>query len=158
MCNKHTRKSDKNIACFGALLLCPYLHSFGRTASPPTSAAVPIAPRGLSGIGCRPVQRVQRPGVCVGAPCLAWSVLCSLSGCAGAGASTGGVYSRRPAPPGQSLNHRKNKKDPPNLHKSKPIRLCKSPNFPKKAKRPLTKPRLRYNQLKAMCQRKEESK
>lgn len=37
-------------------------------------------------------------------------VLCSLSGCAGAGVSTGGVYSRRPAPPGQSFNHRKNKK------------------------------------------------
>jgi hypothetical protein len=27
-----------------------------------------------------------------------------------AGVSTGGVYSRRPAPPGQSFNHRKNKK------------------------------------------------
>lgn len=54
-------------------------------------------PRGLSGIECRPEQRVQRPGVCV-VPCvvcsgicppcfLAWSallpVLCSLSGCAG---------------------------------------------------------------------------
>lgn len=54
-------------------------------------------------------------------PCLAWSalvlarpallpVLCSPSGCAGAGVSTGGVYSRRPAPPGQSRHHRKNKK------------------------------------------------
>nr|DAE34448.1 MAG TPA: hypothetical protein [Caudoviricetes sp.] len=39
-------------------------------------------------------------------------MLCSLSGCAGAGVSTGGVYSRRPAPPGQSINHRKNKKRP----------------------------------------------
>lgn len=37
-------------------------------------------------------------------------VLCSLSGCAGAWVSTGGVYSRRPAPPGQSRHHRKNKK------------------------------------------------
>ena len=44
-----------------------------------------LPPRGLSGIECRPVQRVQRPGVC--ALCLAWSallpVLCRLSGCAG---------------------------------------------------------------------------
>nr|DAW07980.1 MAG TPA: hypothetical protein [Caudoviricetes sp.] len=34
---------------------------------------------------------------------------------------TGGVYSSRPAPPGQSCHHRKNKKDPPHPHKSKPI-------------------------------------
>ncbi len=53
--------------------------------------------------------------------CLAWSALhlarpalllmmCNPPGCAGAWVSTGGVYSRRPAPPGQSFNHRKNKK------------------------------------------------
>nr|DAG20089.1 MAG TPA: hypothetical protein [Caudoviricetes sp.] len=36
--------------------------------------------------------------------------MCSRSGCAGAWVSTGGVYSRRPAPPGQSRHHRKNKK------------------------------------------------
>lgn len=35
--------------------------TLGRQSSP---AAVPIAPRVLSGIECRPVQRVQRPGVC----------------------------------------------------------------------------------------------
>ena len=35
----------------------------------------------------------------------------------GAGVSTGGVYSRRPAPPGQSLNHRKNKKGSPTFTK-----------------------------------------
>lgn len=45
------------------------------------TTAVPIAPRGLSGIECRPVQRVQRPGVCVGAPCLAWSALASGTAC-----------------------------------------------------------------------------
>ena len=38
-------------------------------------AAGTIAPRGLSGIGCRPVQRAQRPGVCV-VPC----VVCLASG------------------------------------------------------------------------------
>lgn len=68
--------------------------------------------RGLSGIECRPVQRVQRPGVCalhLARPVLL-SVVCSPPGCAGGWVSTGGAYSRRPAPPGQSLNHRKNKK------------------------------------------------
>ena len=47
---------------------------------------------------------------------------------------------------------------PPHLHKTKPIRLCKSPNFPKNTKRPISEPRLCYNQLKAIRQRKEESK
>lgn len=58
------------------------------------------------------VQRVQRPGVCV-VPCMVCPAACRVQsfrvrwcgqGC------TGGVYSRRPAPPGQSFNHRKNKK------------------------------------------------
>lgn len=43
------------------------------------SAAVPIAPRGLSGIECRPVQRVRCPGVCVsvrGVVCLASGTAC----------------------------------------------------------------------------------
>lgn len=136
--------------------------------------AVPICPAWVvPGIECGPVQRVQRPGVCA-LPCVVcpgicppwfWHGLrCSLS-CSAvpgalewAGVSTGGVYSRRPAPPGQSRHHRKNKKDPPHLHKTKPIRLCKSPNFPKNTKRPLSEPRLCYNQLKAIRQRKEESK
>ena len=42
-----------------------------------TLPAVPIARRGLSGIECRPVQRVQRPGVCA-VPC----VVCPASGTA----------------------------------------------------------------------------
>lgn len=47
-----------------------------RTHSTPSSTQPPSrsAQRGLSGIECRPVQRVQRPGVCVGAwrglPCI----------------------------------------------------------------------------------------
>nr|DAE57022.1 MAG TPA: hypothetical protein [Caudoviricetes sp.] len=49
--------------------------------------------------------------------CIWHGLRCCLScaavpGALGAGVSTGGVYSRRPAPPGQSLNHRKNKKRP----------------------------------------------
>lgn len=46
-----------------AKLCCPYLHSFGHTPRPPASRTVTICPRGRSGIECRPVQRVQRPGV-----------------------------------------------------------------------------------------------
>ena len=49
-------------------------------------------------------------------------------------------------------------KNPPHLHKTKPIRLCKSPKIPKNTKRPLSELRLWYNQLKAIRQRKEESK
>ena len=75
--------------------------------------------------------------------CLAWSALvlarpallpvrCSLSGCAGAGVSTGGVYSRRPAPPGQSFNHRKNKKG----SKITPPPIVNLKNFPQKQKDP----------------------
>lgn len=54
-------------------------------------------PRGLSGIECRPVQRVQRPGVCVGAwrgfPCYLCAAV--VPGALGAGVSTGGVYRER---------------------------------------------------------------
>jgi hypothetical protein len=46
---------------------------------------------------------------------------------------TGGVYSRRPALPGQSFNHRKNKKG----SKITPAPYCQSQKFPAKTKRPL---------------------
>lgn len=93
-----------------------YFLSFGlsafaqfRTHCPTSSAAaVPIA------------QRVQRLGVCRALHGLPWYLPRPGSGtvcpaaCAvrsvRAGVSTGGVYSRRPAPPGQSRHHRKNKK------------------------------------------------
>nr|DAT71728.1 MAG TPA: hypothetical protein [Caudoviricetes sp.] len=84
-----------------------------------SAAAAPIVPawpvwyRVQTGAACPASGRVCQ--------CVAWSalhlarpallpVLCSLSGCAGAGVSTCGVYSRHPAPPGQSRHHRKNKK------------------------------------------------
>lgn len=112
-----------------------------------TQAAVLICP-------AWPVwYRVQTGAACPASGsvcwCVAWvvllPVLCSRSGCAVAGQEyTGGVYSRRPAPPGQCFNHRKNKKDPPHLHKTKPTRLCKSPNFPKNTKRPLSRSNLCY--------------
>lgn len=141
-------------------LCCPYLHSFGHIPRPPAFRRRPDRPAWRSGIECRPVQRVQRLGVCV-VPCVVCLAACDVQvvwvrwsrhGC------TGGVYSRRPAPPGQPFNHRKNKKDPPHFHKSEPIRLCKSPKIPKNTKRPISEPRLCYNQLKAIRQRKEESK
>ena len=65
---------------------------------------VQSARRGLSGIECRPVQRVQRPGVCTCAPCLGWSALppvpCSRSGCAGVGkgAPAGYIAAAQPRP------------------------------------------------------------
>lgn len=95
------------------------------------------ARRGLYGIGCRPVQRAQRPGVCA-LPCM----VCLASGTACAAACdvqavrvrwsgqgyTGGVYSRRPAPPGQSRYHRKNKKG----SKITPTPIANLKNFPQK--------------------------
>ena len=110
-----------------------YFLSFGlsafaqsRTHCPPSSAAaVPIA------------QRVQRQGVCA-LPCVVCLAACdvqavrvrwSRQGC------TGGVYSRRPAPPGQSLNHRKNKKD----SKKHPTPYCQFQKFPAKTKKTPTK-------------------
>nr|DAW12591.1 MAG TPA: hypothetical protein [Caudoviricetes sp.] len=45
---------------------------------------------------------------------------------------TGGVYSSRPAPPGQSRHHRKNKKG----SKHTPTHISSSKNFPQKQKDP----------------------
>lgn len=92
-----------------------------RTRCPPSSVPPPVRStrRGLSGIECRSVQRVQRPGVCVGAwrgmPCIWHGLPCCLFCAVYPGAlewqgRTGGVYNHRPASPGQSRHHRKNKK------------------------------------------------
>lgn len=83
------------------------VHFAGHAACPPAPAAVPIAPRGLSGIGSRPVQRVQRLGVCRVLHGLPWylsalvlarpallPVLLSLSGCAGLGSPPLGYMGR----------------------------------------------------------------
>lgn len=43
--------------------------------TPGTPPPLRSARRGLSGIGCRPVQRVQRPGVCV-VPCVVCPATC----------------------------------------------------------------------------------
>ena len=82
---------------------------------------------------------------CVSVRVLLWAV-CLASGTACATACdvqavrvrwsgqgcTGGVYSRRPAPPGQSRHRRKNKKG----SKKHPHPYCQSQNFPKKQKDP----------------------
>lgn len=126
-----------------------YFLSFGlsafaqfRTHSMPSSVQTPVrsSPRVLSGIECRPVQRVQRPGVCLalrGLPCIWHGLPCCLScavvpGALGAGVSTGGAYSHSPAPPGQSRHHRKNKKG----SKNHPTTIVNLKNFPQKQKDP----------------------
>lgn len=76
------------------------------------SRAGTIARRGLSGIECRPVQRVQRPGVCRALHGLPWylpalvlarsalpPVACRRSGCAGVqGTPAGYVAAAQPRP------------------------------------------------------------
>lgn len=76
------------------------------------SDTLPALQRPAAGTICpaRPVwYRVQTGAACPasGRVCLCCAV---RPGALRAGVSTGGVYSRRPAPPGQSRHHRKNKK------------------------------------------------
>ena len=111
------------------------VHFAGHGSRPPVSPPpYRSPPRGLSGIECRPVQRVQRPGVCV-VPCVVCSAACDVQPFRvrwmrrGA---TGGVYSRRPAPTGQSRHHRKNKKGskntlPPIVNLKNPAKKQKDP-------------------------------
>lgn len=98
-------------------------------ADTPAPALSRSTQRDLSGIECSPVQRVQRPGVCAGAPCLAWSALhlvrsallpalCSRSGCAGVGRGAPAGYTATAQPrPVSLLTTEKNKKDHPILTK-----------------------------------------
>ena len=88
---------------------CAHPPARRRSGLPGTACLVSSA----AGAACPASGRVCR--VLCGLPCI-WHGLCCCLCCAvvpgalGAGVSTGGVYSRRPAPPGQSLYHRKNKK------------------------------------------------
>lgn len=122
------------------------LHALQRPAAVTICPARPVLYRVQTGAACLASWRVCRCAVsCM--VCLASGTACPVQSCPvccmGQGC-TGGVYSRRPAPPGQSCHHRKNKKGLPHLHKTKPIRLCKSPNFPKNTKRPLSWSNLCY--------------
>ena len=112
-------------------------------------------PDALPGVACL-VSSADRCSVssvwaCVSVRVLLWAV-CLASGTACATAcdvqavrvrwrvqgDTGGAYSRRPAPPGQSRHHRKNKKDqpPPSQTKTHPI-VQVSKNSKKYKKAPL---------------------
>ena len=115
-------------------LRCPYLHSFGRTPAPPPSRS---APRGLSGIGCRPVQRVQRPGrVCrCAAPCMVCpaTCVCRRSGCAGVGrgAPAGHIAATQPRPVSPVTTEKIKK-----AQKNHPTLIVNLKNFPQKQKDP----------------------
>ena len=122
------------LVCCSSVRICSVSDTLTVLQRPAQSRS---ARRGRSGIGCG----VSSVRACV--PRLVWSalhpvrsallpVLCSRSGCAGVQGGTGGVYSRRPAPPGQSFNHRKNKKG----LKIAPPTIVNLKNFPQKQKDP----------------------
>lgn len=115
-----------------------------RCARPPAPAAALISPARpvwywvQTGAACPASGRVRLCAVsCV--VCLASGTACAVAcrvqsvrvrwrgqGC------TGGVYSRRLAPPGQSRHHRKNKKG----SKNDPTPIANLQNFPQKQKDP----------------------
>nr|DAY84640.1 MAG TPA: hypothetical protein [Caudoviricetes sp.] len=94
-----------------------------------------------TGVACPAFGRVCRCVACCGRSALHLArfallpAVCSPSGCAGALVSTGGAYSRRPAPPGQPFNHRKNKKGSKKL----PYPLLSISKIPRKNKKTPTK-------------------
>ena len=112
---------------------------------PPVSRAGTIARRGLSGIECRPVQRVQRPGVCRALHGLPWYlpalvlarsalplVACRRSGCAGVqGAPAGYVAAAQPRPVSLSTTEKIKK-----AQKKHPTPYCQSQKFRKNKKDP----------------------
>lgn len=134
---------------------------------PPAPPPYRSPPRGLSGIECRPVQRVQRPGVCRALHGLPWylprpgsdtacAAVCAVQSfrvCWGWGIHRRGI---RGAPGvGQVMPAIKffkekgvfrchSRQHPPHPHKTKPIRLCNSPKIPKNTKRPLSLSNLWY--------------
>lgn len=114
-------------------------HCAGTSAPPPSRSAR----RGMSGIGCRRVQRVQRSGVCV-VPCVACAAACAVQSvrvCWGLGLHLWGIWGepgvgwstprvekiqkrRFPCLPAPSFPH---KSPPPHFQ---------SQNFPQKQKDP----------------------
>nr|DAP77291.1 MAG TPA: hypothetical protein [Caudoviricetes sp.] len=120
------------LVCRSSVRICSVSDTLHRQSSTPRP--VRLSPRGLwyrvqIGASCPASGRVS---------CLAWSALvlappwfwhglryclcCAVvPGALGAGVSTGGAYSRRPAPPGQSFDHRKNKKGSKNTPPPLPI-------------------------------------
>lgn len=136
---------------FGVSVFAQFRTHCADSPAPPPSRS---SPRGLSGIECRPVQRVQRPGVCAGAWSTLLPVVCSPSGRAGGLGypPAGHTAATQPRPVSAAIKFFKEKgvfqrsscQHPPHLYKSKPIRLCKSPKIPKITKRPLSRSNLCY--------------
>lgn len=92
----------------------------------------------------RSAGRVQRPGVCVGAPCLAWSALAPGTACAAQSRPvlwmglllTGGAYRESRGWGSEPSNRRKNKKAPHNTQKPTLPLMNNPQNFPKIQKDP----------------------
>ena len=109
------------------------------------------ARRGRSGIECRPVQRVQRPGVCV-VPC----VVCPASGMVcpavcdvqafrvrwGAGAHRRGI--QPPPSPARSVFQPPKNKKTHLILTTKPHLIVQASKFSKNKKRPLSRSNLCY--------------
>lgn len=123
---------------------CPYLCSFGRSAQALRrtlhrpdlpGAACPVSSADRCSVYSVRACALVRGVVCLafghGLPCCLCCAVCT--GALGAWVSTGGVYSRRPDPPGQSRHHRKNKKG----SKKHPAPYCQFQKFRAKIKRPL---------------------
>ena len=107
-----------------SVLICPAWPVWYRVQ---TGAACPAS-------GLRSALVLARPGIsgtACAAACAAqpFRVRWSGQGC------TGGAYSRRPSPPGQSFNHRKNKKG----SKNHPCPLFQISKIPRKNKKTPTK-------------------
>ena len=128
---------------FGCVQICTVsdtLHTFQR---PPTSCS---APRGLSGIGCRPVQRVQCPGV-RGLPCIWHGLRCCLScsvrlGALGLGSPPAGYIAATQPRPVSSAKNLQNKKGvflacpPPLFCENHPTPIANLKNSAQKQKDP----------------------
>lgn len=119
-----------------------------RTRCPPSSAPHPVrsSQRGLSGIECRPVQRVQHPGVCVGAwrglPCIWHGLRCCLScavrpGALGLGSPPAGYTAAALPRPVSPVTTEKIKKTHPTLTKRNLSDCASLQKFRKKQKDPL---------------------
>jgi hypothetical protein len=125
---------------FECVQICTVSDTFRALRHP---AAVTICPRGRSGIECRPVQRVQRPGVCVsvrGVVCLASGTACAAACCVpsfrvrwGLGSPPAGYTATAQTRPVSLSTTEKIKK----TQKIIPTPITNLKNFRAKTKRPL---------------------
>lgn len=126
---------------FECVQICSDSDTLRRHSSPaiaPICPAHPIWYRVQTGAACPASGRVCRCAVscmvCL-ASCMVCAAACAVQSfrvCWSVQGCTGGAYSRRPAPPGQSRHHPKNKKGSKNYHHPH----CQSQKFPKIQKDP----------------------